>query len=107
MAHLVLDNEPLLTNALSQGRPDLLAQAHVLLGQLLQFAVVPIVRVLTFHQAFVAFATGVGGLVGELVLDLLLDERGDRRRERARNVVGDVGAQEKTLDFRRKTLLKS
>jgi len=69
--HLLLNDAPLLAGARRQPAPDLAAHAHVLLGQALELAAVPVVGALALHEALVALAARVGRLGRKVrVLDL-------------------------------------
>lgn len=62
----LLDDVPFLATLDCEWLPDLLAHAHILLGDLFKLPYVPVVSTLALHQAFVPLATCIGCLVGEV-----------------------------------------
>lgn len=54
-----LDHIPFLSNLVGKWLPYLLAHAHVLLGDLLKLANIPVIGSLSLHQALMSFAAGI------------------------------------------------
>ena len=93
-----LHDVPLLSGSLGQGLPDLLTQAHVFLGHLLELSLVPVIGALALHQPLVSLATGVGRLVGEIVaLDLSPIKPLLARLEQVLVILGCPGARGGTM----------